>query len=379
MTKRTSAPPPPSSPKTKTLPESLRGAFHHGPDEITALRLFGTAHEFPLPREQKTFTLGAEPHRDVALPEGYLSRLHCTLDRRHGVLRVTDNDSSNGTFFGGRQERAFELRPGGTFTCGPFTFLALNDEMRAAYPTLASLLGPESDRWVPLPELESPTPSGMIVLATGGRHLLFVAEPGCGQEQLARTTHAISLLRSREPVILDRVPGDRAGQRAILDRASRSTLILALDGETPVMDAAFVSSVFSTSFRIRVIAHAPTVDKANQVLTAGHVQSMQVLRLPSLAFRRDAIPGLMDHAFAASGAGLRFSKLTDANRRALEAYGWPKNFDDLTVAARRLDAIATAGSLRKAASVLGLGYSTLQEWFSQLGLSQPVVASEEVR
>ena len=66
--------------------------------------------------------------------------------------------------------------------------------------------------------------------------------------------------------------------------------------------------------------------------------------------------------------------LTAANQAALSAHGWPGNFDDLQLAARRLVAVVRASSLRKAADALDVGYSTLQHWFSHLGLSQPVLA-----
>ncbi len=353
----------------------MRGAHLDEPDVVTSLRVFGTAVAFPLARETRTFTLGSSPDRDIALPGGYLSSLHCVLDRRTQCLKVTDQASHNGTFFEGRREQSFEIRPGDLFTAGPFTFLAQNDEMRAAYPILVGLLGPEDDDSLGASShRDDASPSSLIVLATGGRHLLLTGEAGCGQAQLARTIHDISLLRGRPPVILHKVPADRGRQREVLDAASRSTLILTIDPDAPILDGAFVQSAFSQSYRIRVIAIAPSVDKANQVLAAENVRAMRVIALPSLAFRQRAIPALIDHALAAHEAPFQFSDLTAANQAALSAYGWPGNFDDLHLAARRLVAIARAASLRKAADALDLGYSTLQHWFSHLGLSQPVLA-----
>ncbi len=372
MTKR---PPSTVPPKTRTLPESMRGAYLEGPDVVTALRLFGSRIEFALARDIKLFTLGSSPDREVALPEGYLSKLHCVLERRGPVMRVVDQNSHNGTFFVGRREQAFEIRPGDVFTAGPFTFLALNDEMRAAYPNLVGILGPESDQYMALPESADASPSAMVVLATGGRNILLTGESGCGQQDLARTIHTISLLRGRDLVMLDRVPADRAGQRDILDRAARSTLILQLDKDSPVMDPAFASSVFSTSFRIRVIALAPTVDKANAVLTEDNVRPMRILNLPSLAFRTNSIPALLDHILAEQTSPFRFSDLTTANQDALRAFGWPNNLDELRLAAQRLHAVATERSLRKAAEVLGLAHSTLHHWAAQIGVTAPFLDS----
>lgn len=377
MTKRgAGGPAPEDAAKTKTLPDSMRGAQLDEPDIVTSLRVFGTAVEFALPREVRTFTLGSDPSRDIALPGRYLSSLHCVLDRRTQCLKVTDQASHNGTFFEGRREPSFEIRPGNLFTAGPFTFLAQNDEMRAAYPTLVGLLGPEDDE---SPNAAAPredaSPSSLIVLATSARHVLLTGEPGCGQAQLARTIHEISLVRGRPPVVLQKLPTDRERQREILDAASRSTLIVNIEAAAPVMDAAFVQSAFSPGYRIRIVAIAPSVEKANQVLGAEHVRALRVIALLPLAFRQRAIPALMDHALRAHAAPFRFSDLAPTNQSALGAHTWPGNFDDLQLAARRLVAIAASPSLRKAADALDLSYSTLQHWFSQLGLSQPLLAT----
>lgn len=369
MTKRTA---PGAAPKTKTLPEEMRVPHLDSPDVVTGLRVFGTGIEFALAREQKLFTLGSSSESDIALPAGYLSQRHCTLERRSNVLRVTDQDSYNGTFFEGRREASFELRPGSTFIAGPFTFLAVNDEMRRAYPTLAGILGPEDDQSLQPSTTTDATPSAMIVLATAGRHALIISEPGCDQARLARTLHDLSLVRARQPIVLAKLPADRARQREILDAASRSTLLLTIDSTSEVMDAAFVSSIFSTSFRIRVIATAPSVDKARAVLSDEHVQKMRVVQLPPLAFRT-TVPALLDHVLTERGTALRFSQLTPTNQAALRGYGWPKNFDDLRIAAERLDALTREPSMRKAAESLGLAHSTLSHWSAQLGLSQPLL------
>src|SRR5262245_11981516 len=130
-----------SKPKTKTLPESMRGATCDGPDVVTALKVYGMDVLFELRRDKKTFTLGSDPGHDIVIPDGYLSGLHCMLERRGLALRVRDQESYNGTFIDGRRESVFDLRPGATFSAGAIRFLALNDEMVAAYPVLADLLG----------------------------------------------------------------------------------------------------------------------------------------------------------------------------------------------------------------------------------------------
>ena len=368
MTKRE---PPGEPPKTKTLPESMRVPYFEGHDPVTGLLVIGTGIMFVLPREQRSFTLGSSPDADIALPAGYLSQKHAVLERHGSVLRVVDQGSKNGTIFDIRREATFDLRPGNTFVVGVFEFLAVNDEMRTAYATLAGILGPEGDASFE-PSVKSETsPSAMMMLATSGRHVLIIAEAGCDQELLARTLHAMSLVRARPPVTLGPLPEDRAQQRAIVDAASRSTLFVTIDADTEVMDAAFASSVFSSSFRIRVIATAPSLDRARAVLSDEHVGAMRIVKLPSLAFRT-TLPALLDHALAELGATLRFMQLTPANQAALRGFGWPRNLDDLRYFAVRMDLLSRT-SLRSAAKALGYkAHSTLSEWLGQVGLSLPL-------
>jgi hypothetical protein len=86
----------------------------------------------------------------------------------------------------------------------------------------------------------------MILAAVHGAHLLITSEPDCGQHDLARIVHAISRLRSRPIVELDRVPVDRAKQLALVRRrAARSTLVLDLGDDDVRLPSSFLAMVFS--------------------------------------------------------------------------------------------------------------------------------------
>jgi pSer/pThr/pTyr-binding forkhead associated (FHA) protein len=359
--------------RTRTLPEAARGAYLEGPDVVTMLRVYGTDVEFPLPRDRHTFSLGSAPERDIALPEKYLSALHCVLERRGSTLRVHDQGSHNGTYFDGRRESVFELRPGATFTAASIRFLALNDEMRTAYPVLADILGSEDEHVLRSSGDVDASPSDLIVTATSGSHIVITGDDGSDQLRLARTIHAISLVRGRPIVEIDRVPDDRAQQRSILDRASRATLAFSIDTKAPVTDATFASMLFSPSFHVRVIAIAPTISKANDVLGEAHVRTMRNVVVRPLAQRAGAILRLLDRMFIERNTTLRTSDLMPSNQAALQAHSWPDNFDGLRLAADRLVVIACEGSLSKSAKALALSTSTLHYWFSQLGLSLPLM------
>jgi hypothetical protein len=361
-----------ASPKTKTLPDSQRGPWLEHPDEVTTLRIYGSSAEFKLPASVKRFTLGSKDC-DVTINDPSISKTHCLLERRGGALRVFDESSHNGTFFDGRRLTTFDVRPGNTFTVASTRLIALNDEMCAAYSSLADILGAEDEQNA---NVGDATPSELVLMATGGAHVLILGEPGCDQDRLARTLHAISLRRTRDLVELADVPSDRALQREILDRASRSTLVMSITGETPVMDGTFASSLFSPTYQIRVVALAPTTSKAAAVLGKENMQTMRTLSLRPVSMRVAAIPRLLDYMFMQRETPLRVSDLTRTNQQALQAYAWPENLDSLREAADRLAVIGRAPSMRSAAESLQLPRTSLEYWFfDKLGLTNPLVGA----
>lgn len=360
--------------KTKTQPEAERDGLFEGPDPVTWIRIFGTAHAYELPRDRKVITVGSSPECDIVIQAPYISRLHCKLERLYDCLRVEDC-SKNGTWVDDRRvKEPKDVRPGGTFAAsGGITFLALNREMHAAYPTLSDILDWEDqDALIPI-DRGWPTPSKVIVWGSGNDHLLITGPKGCDQDRLVRAIHSISPMRWREMVWVDSIPVDRASQKELLVRASKTTLVLKIDDKTPVMDQAFRSMLFSASYRIRVLVCAPSFDPVLKVLGPDH-SYMRRIELRPLAFRTDQLGRLFDRQLEERGAPLRFELLTEANREALKKCEWDRNLDDLRLTAERLAAIERTGSLRKAAPALGIkNFSTLQKWFTNtMGLTTPL-------
>src|SRR5258707_4390981 len=161
---------------TCTVPEGCRAGTFEGPDIVTALARCDTSTRHELSPAKKRFTVGSAPDRDIPIESPFVSAHHCQLDRKLRGLHVTDQRSKNGTYFESARERAFYLRPGGTFVVGalPHRILALNDEMRACYPALIDILGdilgdtlgnisgePEDHG----PRGKTPSPGEMIVAA----------------------------------------------------------------------------------------------------------------------------------------------------------------------------------------------------------------------
>src|SRR6266496_4174575 len=108
-------------------------------------------------------------------------------------------------------KEAKDVRPGETFgVAGGVTFLALNDEMQAAYPILSDILDWEDQEALIPIDTGWPTPSKVTVWASGNDHVLITGKRGCDQDRLARAIHSISPMRARDLVWVDSVPTDRA-------------------------------------------------------------------------------------------------------------------------------------------------------------------------
>lgn len=164
-----------------------------------------------------------------------------------------------------------------------------------------------------------PTPSQVIRLASGNDHLLIAGDRGCDQERLARAIHSISPMRKRDIVWMASVPKERSEQKELLVRASRTTLVLTIDDKMPVMDEAFRTSLFSTSYRIRVLVIASS-SRAIEVLGPEHSR-MRRIDLRPLAFRSAQLGRLLDLQLEERGSGLRFAQLSEAHRKACSRTG----------------------------------------------------------
>lgn len=361
----TASPGPKTPISTTPLAEAQRGAWYDGPDAITGLRELDGALEFDLPRDVQRFTMGASRSCDIALPGRGLSATHCLLERRANLLRLIDQGSTNGTYFQDRKIDDVKIAPGDTFTLAPVTFLAMNDEMRTHRPTIVDVVG---NGFALSPD------KLLIDAARGSSNLLLTGEPNCDQDRLARAVHAVSLRRRRAIVEIAEVPEERAKQRAIIDSAARSTLVLSIAPGRRRLDPTFISMVCSPSYHVRVIVLAASVDAARDALSRDAVDQMQHLWVRPLALRSDDIERLLDRMFAERAASVRCADLAPGNLAALRAYDWPDNLVGLRLLADEIVAHTAHHGLRPAAKALGIAKSTLQKHFDRVGLSLPLFA-----
>jgi hypothetical protein len=267
---------------------------------------------------------------------------------------------------------AIDLYPGDTVTVGGVALLALDEPMRAQRAIFAELLGAGA----------RPSPDALLVEAVkGAGHLLLIGEHGCEPERLGRAIHAASRRRQRALVELDRVPAGRAEQRAIVDRARRSTLLLDLRAPAPAdrraIDPALCALVFAPEYQIRVLVIAQSSSAARRLLPADRLAELRSIELRPIAGRRPELPALLDRLLAERGSALQLGDLTDKNRAALLTHEWRDNLTGLRTAADRLAAISrvpgwAALDWRDRSAAIGVAKSTLHDWFTTLGLSLPL-------
>lgn len=353
-----------SSHETETLPEMQRAAKAASADLITALRIVGREVEYPLLAGTSLFSLGSLPSCDLHVESKHVSGYHCSLQRKGHRLRITDQQSHNGTYFGGRREPIFDIGPGDMFTVASTTLVALNEEMRLARPTLLEILG--GDRRALVDEL--------LFSAVRGPHLIFVGEEGCEQTRLARALHQASTRRHWPLLELSELPSERAAQRAILDGAQNGAILLSLKERSAATDDAFRSMLLSSDFRVRLYVAAPSLAAAITVLGFDAITRMVQVPLRPLRERSGDLPWLLDRIFHERQAKLRTADLRSLNQQALQDHGWPGNFHELREAAHRLISLSTHDTVTKAAEALEMPRTTLLYWVEEkMHLELPLV------
>ncbi|HEX7840619.1 MAG TPA: FHA domain-containing protein [Kofleriaceae bacterium] len=362
----------PSTPAwTPPIDETQYEAWFDGEDAIVALREYNADREYELPLHIKSFRLGGSRSCEISLPNRGLSAIHCLLERRGRRFLVHDQQSTHGTIHHGRKIEVAELHPGDRFTAVPVTFVALNQELRAQRPLLVELLGTGVAPWSP--------DKLMIEAARGFGNLLITGEAGCEHDRLARAIHAMSLRRNRPFVECLQVPADRATQVALIKRAARSTLMLALTNRMPALDPTFCSMLFSPGYHVRVIVTAPSHATARRAILGAQVDQMQHVWIRPIRARAGELPAIFDRLLAERDAPVRFADFTEANRARLLAHDWRGNWSDLRTTADRLTAIARAPGWealdwRDRAAAIGIAKSTLHDWYRSLLLTRPLFA-----
>lgn len=355
--------------RTDPLRDSELGHHYALPDAITRFEEFDGTLGFDFPPGLREISVGAdERESSVVVAERGLSRKHADLTRRGASVRVVDLASTNGTYYKNHKVAERTIAPGDVIRFGKATFVAMNDEMRSYRPTFLAVLG----------RGHMPSPDSYLVdYALGTSHLLLTGTADRGQARLVKATHGVSVLRQKTPVELHSVPSDHAGQRAVIDAATRGTLVLSLFSQHAPLDRGFCSKLFSASYGIRVIALASTPEEAKRILGADAMAHLRVVEIRRLAERKAHIHQVLDLLLTEMSSSIRCADLKLANYTALAEYDWPENFDEIAWAASAFHALSRMGT-RPAATALGLPKSTFGDRLKKMGLTTPLFTDEKL-
>lgn len=355
--------------RTDPLRDSELGHYYALPDAITRFEEFDGTLGFDFPRELREISVGAdEREASVVIAERGLSRKHADLARRGASVRVVDLSTTNGTYYKNHRITERTIAPGDVIRFAKATFVAMNDEMRSYRPTFLAVLG----------RGHMPSPDTYLVdYAIGTSHLLITGSADRGQARLVKATHGVSVLRQKPPIELHAVPSDPAGQRAVIDAATRGTLILSLFNQHAPLDRGFCSKLFSPSYGIRVIALASTPEEAKRLIGPDALAHLRTVEIRPLAERKAHVHQVLDLLLAEMSSSIRCADLEVANYTALAEYDWPENFDEIVWAASAFHALSRMG-MRPAATLLDLPKSTLGYRLKKMGLTTPLFTDEKL-
>jgi hypothetical protein len=365
---------PEHSRRTVTASDPRKRRWLEDPEPSIALRAWSASignQEHELERGQATYVCGAHPDCAIVIDDPQISSRHALLERRGDgerapMLRVRDTHSKNGIRLRGERLASFDVTAGQPFQLArSVTVLPMSEAMRAARRRLFNVYGSGAPE-LPLDQL--------LIEALGNGNLLVLGGPGGGHRELALAVHAVSPRRTVPPELPAEVPTDPAEQRALVERAARSTLCLSLSDKLRALRTAFVDELTSVAHEIRVIAYAPTLAVARRVLGAEVVGRMRHVLLRPLRTRLEELPKVFNQLLAARGSALRMEHLSAEHQAALRQYAWPHDVDELTEVAAAVAAIAPSPTqivpVRDAAHALGVGRTALYDHLRRVGLTQ---------
>lgn len=324
--------------------------------------------------EGSRVTIGSDDQADLVLDDPTVSRLHCRLLHDGDGYRVSDLDSTNGTFINGVRIAEAFLEPGSVIACGNtrIRFEPVDEEVdldAGERTEFGKLVGRSRQMREVFDLIENVAPTAASVVVEG--------ETGTGKELVAQTLHEHST-RADEPfVVFDcgAVPenlveselfghekgsftGAKMSREGLFEVADGGTIFLDELGELNldlqpkllrVLEQGTIRRVGGNqpiSVDVRVIA-ATNTDLADAVERGDFREdlfyrlSVVRLELPPLRDRPDDVPLLVEHFLA----NRDFNRTPEGNRRvdaihpdaldALQEYDWPGNVRELVNALQR--------------------------------------------
>lgn len=330
-------------------------------------------------------TIGSTDEADLVLDDSTVSRHHCRISHDGDSYRVTDLDSTNGTFINGVRIADAFVDPGSVIACGNtrLRFEPVDEEVELeadAREQLGPMVGRSRQMREVFDLVTNVAPTAASVVVEG--------ETGTGKELVARTLHERSRRSDNPFVVFDcgAVPenlveselfgheegsftGAVMSREGLFEVADGGTIFLDELGELSldlqpkllrVLEQGTIRRVGGNapiSVDVRVVA-ATNTDLADAVESGDFREdlfyrlSVVRLELPPLRDRPDDILPLVDHfleerAFNRNADGeYRVDGVADEALTALREYDWPGNVRELVNALQRAVSFAAGDRIQ---------------------------------
>ena len=342
--------------KTKSMVFDTRG-------QVVALREGAKDH----PLEGEHWVIGSNPRCDIVISDPYVSHVHCSLERRDGVLIVRDEGSRNGTRINGNPVEVAELRLGSYICVGRTNLVAIGKSSSTPVPALEALRGSD-------PEFRATIETALRV-ATSDCNVLVVGETGTGKDLISRAIHEASHRADERFVAVNcgAIPreligselfghdkgaftGAHADRQGYFSEANRGTLFLDEIAELPIELQPNLLRAIETK-RVRrvggsneVAVDVRIVAATNRIENLGsdgsrlrvdlyHRLATVVLMLPPLRDRMADVPVLVSAMLEDLAPEYGEKHVSEAAWKTLTSYGWPGNVRELRQAVARAAAL----------------------------------------
>ncbi|MCA9671491.1 MAG: sigma 54-interacting transcriptional regulator [Myxococcales bacterium] len=321
-----------------------------------------------------TYLIGTHENNDIVLKDTTISRYHLELQVRAEGVRITDQDSTNGTYLGKTRLGSVVVRNRAHLKIGGETEaeIVLADEAVALTPFGKDFFG----------RVYGQSPAMLDVfnllsqVATTDTTILLEGQTGTGKELLAEAVHQASRRASKNYVVVDcgAMPRELMGaelfghvrgaftgatdaKRGLADEADGGTLFFDEIGELPLdlqpqllrlLERREVRPIGETkSHVVDVRVVAATNRDLHKMVKAGEFREDLYFRLavvkvviPPLKKRIDDLPGLVRLFLKDMGRG--DFEIPDAIMRQLMEHEWPGNVRELRNVVERGMSLATA-------------------------------------
>lgn len=364
-----------TDPTLKTGTEPLT----QGQPQAVALKIVvvsGPDFGATLALDRGTYRIGKDPENDLPLSDPAVSRIHLLAQVTRGGVRLTDQNSRNGTFLEGARFTAVEVGPGTIIRLGRSALKILPASVQA--PAL-----PPSDRQ----QFGGLTGRALVMrqvfaqlerIASAEADVLITGETGSGKELCARALHAAGRRASAPFVVCDvarlssaglaeselfghargAFTGAQTSRAGVFELADGGTLFLDEIGELPLelqplllraleqreIKRLGASAPRTVNLRVIAATHRDLVrDVQRGTFRADlfHRLSVTQVTLPPLRDRPEDIELLVDELLARMALAPQL--VSPSTRALLRGYDWPGNIRELRNVVERVVSLGEAG------------------------------------